>query len=261
MKKEEIELIIIKVTADEKDAINMKIYKNGTTCRFGVGGLPQLGISGMSFVDDSRYFDPIIEKVPQEVLDKPINYEEETPNGYLEYVIAFYGVSKNGDTGERADWSKSTGIRVKVDHQTKFNNPIMGLLDGLTMEAAELTNEWYFDVIMQIVFNAKSSTLPEQSILSAPKTKNEIQEDYENYVNQMLDSARKWDMSEYIKNKTYQIDGKTTQALISQVGNNFSINFLPQDDEDPFEILSMSQNTNPTEAKKEVKKKKPWWKF
>lgn len=70
MKKEEVELVLIKVVADEKKAIHMKIYKNGTTCRSGVRGLPQLEISGMSFTHDSRYFDPLIEKVPDEVLGK-----------------------------------------------------------------------------------------------------------------------------------------------------------------------------------------------
>ena len=70
MKKEEIELITIKVSVNNQDAINMKIYKNGTTCRYGVGGLPQIGIGMMSFVNDSRYFDPLINKVPKEILNK-----------------------------------------------------------------------------------------------------------------------------------------------------------------------------------------------
>lgn len=139
-------------------------------------------------------------------LEKPINYEEETPNGFLEYIITFYGASRNGDTGERADWSKSTGIRAKIDHQTNFNHPILGLLDALTLEAAELTNELYFDSMMQIVFNANSSTLPKETILTAPKTQNGIRENYEIYINQMPGSARKWDMREYIKNKSYKIE-------------------------------------------------------
>lgn len=207
MTKEEIELIIFKVSADGQDAINMKIYKNGTTCRYGVGGLPQLGISAMSFIYDTKYFAPLIDKVPDEILSKPLNYEEPTPNGYLEYVIAFYGVSENGDTGERAKWTKSTGVRVKLDQQSSFNHPIIGLLDGLIMEAAQLTNDWYFDSVMQIVYNAKSSTLPKETILSCPKTEKEIKADFENYVSQMLQSARKWDMRKYVENKTYEIEG------------------------------------------------------
>ena len=49
MKQEEVELIILKVTANGQEAINMKIYKNGTTCRAGVGALPELGIGMMTF--------------------------------------------------------------------------------------------------------------------------------------------------------------------------------------------------------------------
>jgi hypothetical protein len=249
MKKEEIELIIIKVTADGQEAINMKIYKNGTTCRSGVGGLPQLGISGMSFVNDSRFFDPLIEKIPQEVLDKPLNYEEETPNGYLEYVIAFYGVSKNGETGERAEWEKSTGMRTKVDHQTTFNHPIMGLLDNLTMEAAELTNEWYFDVIMSAKWGVKSSTMPE-TMIAQPKTEQEIHTDYDNYVNQMNFSARKWDMSEFVNGKTYDKDGVMHKATIKNRKNAFSINFS-----------QIGNDTSKENQKSDNTKKKPWWKF
>jgi len=253
MEKETVELIILKVTADGQDAINMKIYKNGTTCRYGVGGLPQLGVGVMSFVNDSRFFDPLIEKVPLEILDQPINKaEEQTPYGYLEYVIAFYGNSKNGDTGERADWAESTGIRIKLDQRSNFNHPIMGLLDGLTMEAAELTNELYFDVIMKAKWKAKSSTLPEQTIITQPKTEKDIHQDYENYVNQMIGSARKWDMNKYILNKTYEIEGNKTTAFIDQSNGNFGIRFVPVDGEPENENSNSSQKTN---------KKKSWWKL
>ena len=252
MKKETVELIILKVTVNGQDAINMKIYKNGTTCRYGVGGLPQLGIGVMTFVNDSRYFAPLIEKVPQEILDQPINKEEQTPNGYLEYVIAFYGNSKNGDTGERADWAESTGIRVKLDQQSSFNHPIMGLLDGLTMEAAELTNELYFDVIMSAKWKVKSENLPEQTIITQPKTEQEIHQDYENYVNQMMNSARKWDMSKYVLNKTYEKDGNKTTAFIEQSNGIFGIRFRPMDSKAQIQDSDFSEKTI---------KKKPWWKF
>ena len=257
MKKEEVELIILKVNADGQDAINMKIYKNGTTARYGVGGLPQLGIGFMTFVNDSRYFEPLMEKVPQEILDQPINKEEkETPNGYLEYVIAFYGVSKNGDTGERADWTKSTGVRIKLDQKSEFNHKIMGFLDGLTMEAAELTNELYFDVIMLAKWKVKSSTLPEQTIITQPKTDKEIHRDYDNYINQMIGSARQWDLNQYIVNKTYEIDSNTTKATINQSNNGFGIKFIPIDSNS-----SAKNSLNTEKPDGNVKNKKPWWKF
>lgn len=245
MTKQEVELIIFKVTADGQDAINMKVYKNGTTCRYGVGGLPQLGISGMSFFNDSRFFDPLIKKVPDEILQQPLNYEEQTPNGYLEYVIAFYGVSDNGDTGERAHWTKSTGVRTRLDHQSQFRHPIMGFLDGFTMDAAELTNEWYFDIMVKAAYKALSSTLPKETIIAQPKTETEIHNDFENYINQMLTSARRWSMVDFDKNKTYERDGKLFEGKVTQDKNAFKLDFIPFGD---------TTNEQPNG-------KKPWWKL
>jgi hypothetical protein len=253
MKKEEVELIIFKVTADGQEALNMKIYKNGTTCRHGAGGIPQLGISGMSFFNNSNYFDPLIAKVPENLLENPINYEEETPNGYLEYIIAFYGVSKNGDTGERAEWTKSTGIRAKLDHQSNFRDPIMGFLDGLTMDAAEITNEWYFDIIMLSKYKMLSSTIPKETILAQPKTESEIDNDYEIYINLMLTSSRKWSMTEFDKNKTYEREGKNYNGFIQQDPQSFSINFL--------EINSETKNKKLSSKTEISSEKKPWWKI
>jgi hypothetical protein len=235
MTKNEVELLLFKVTADGQDALTMKIYKNGTTCRSGVGGLPALGILGMSFFNDSRFFDPLIAKVPDEVLEQPMVYEEETPNGYLECVIAFYGVSNNGDTGERADWSKSTGIRVKLNNQSDFSPPIMDLVERLTMDAAELTNEWYFDVIMNSKYRALSSTLPKETIIVQPKTDKEIDTAFENYINQMMSNPRNWSMKDFDKNKTYEIGGNKYRGVIQQDDTSFSIH---------FSALSTNSDTN-----------------
>ncbi len=262
VKKEEVKLIIIQVSADGQEAINMKLYKNGTTCRIGAGGLPSLGIGIISFVNDARYFDPLLESVPQEALHQPIHREEKTPNGYLEYVIAFYGVSRNGDTGERADWSKSTGIRVKVDHQSTFNHPIMKLLDGLTAYAAELTNELYFDAIMLTKWKAKSSTLLEQTIITQPPSDEEIHRDYEYYVSQMLQNPRQWDLSSYTQEKTYERDGLLFEATVRQGPQTFGIDFKPCDIHG-IQVTELKEESVSGKEPKEpvVEKKKPWWRW
>ena len=227
MKKEDVELIVFKVCADDQDAISMKIYKNGTVCRTGAGGLPPVDIGLMAFVEDSRYFDPLLAAVPPQALEQPINIEEpQTPNGYLEYVLAFYGKSRNGDTGERADWGEQTGIRVRLDRHSTFNHPIMGMLDGLTLDAAELTNEIYFDAVLAAKSDAKSSTLG-QAIITQPKTRRETDKAYQLYVDQMLGSVRKWDMGEYIKNKTYYFGDAVTVAKVRQDQDGFGIEFEP----------------------------------
>ncbi|MCB9235589.1 MAG: hypothetical protein H6581_28290 [Bacteroidia bacterium] len=74
MKKQEVELIICKVSSNGQVALNMKIYRDGTTCREGNGGLPNLGISGMSFGGDSSYFDHLMAFIPDKVLEQPIFY-------------------------------------------------------------------------------------------------------------------------------------------------------------------------------------------
>ena len=55
MAKEEVELIISIASPIGEDAINIKIYKNGTTFRYGACQLPQLRISGMSFFNGSKF--------------------------------------------------------------------------------------------------------------------------------------------------------------------------------------------------------------
>jgi len=243
MNKNEIELIILKVIANGEEALNMKIYKEGTLCRHGVGGLPQLGISAMSHFGHSEFFDPLLAKIPDELIEKPMEYTEETPNGALEYILAFYGVTTNGEHGEQANWSKSSGVRLLLDQQTGFRHQVLSFLDGFSMDAAEITNNWYFDVIMEIMYSARSSAMPAGTLIATPKTRNEIEEDCSNYVNQMLGSARQWDMRQYVANKTYEVQGITTKGKVTLDKGSVNFNFQPIGGESP------------------KAKKKPWWKF
>jgi len=265
MKKEEVELVIIKIAVENEEAFHMKIYKNGTVCRTGAGGLPSLNTGMMSFVGDGRYFDPLLEKIPQDVLDQPVTYEEEeAPHGFMEFMVAFFGDSQNGLTGERADWAKSTGVRIKMDQQSKYRHPIMGFVDNLAMDAAELTNELYFDVIMHTKWKAKSSTLPERTLIHAPKSEAEIHTDYDHYVNQMTFSARKWNLNKFAKGKTYEINGAEHIAFINHTEESFQISFLPLGKEEAAHDSTPKESGAPTAKPEEApvkKKKKPWWKF
>ena len=257
MKKEEVELMIFKVSSNNQDAVNIKVYKNGTVCRNGVGGFPPIGIGGMGFFNNPEIFDKLIAKVPQELLDKPINYEEEIKNGSVEYVIAFYGVSENGETGEHAKWSKSTGIRVKLDEQSQFNHQIMRFLDSLTMDAVEFTNEWYFDVMMLLVHKAKSSTMPE-TIIASPKTEQEIHNDYENYLNTIVQVPRKWDLRDFVKNKTYEINGQLFKGVVTMNGNSFKMDFVGLDIPKDFQYQATKPQKEEISQGKQTTENKPW---
>lgn len=262
MKKEEVELIIIKVTADDQDVVNMKIYKDGTTCRSGVGGLPELGISGMSMMPNGDFFDKVIEYIPEDMMSEPRSLERETPNGSLEYVIAFYGVSKNGETGERADWEKATGIRIKIDQQEGFEHPLLQMIDAITVEATEITNEWYFDVVMKSRWDVLSSTLPKQTMIAQPNTPEQINEHYENYVHQMLGSARQWDTSQYVEGKTYEKDGLTLKGIVFQSEDRYSVQFVPVNGSESSSAPSQdSPPASNDENETSTDSKKPWWKL
>ena len=248
MTKEEVEQILIIVKSGQSEALNMKIYKNGIICRHGCGGLPQIGISGMSFTDSPETFDKLMEVVPQQILDNPINYQDEKINTPLEYIIAFYGVSSNGEAGEHAEWTKSTGIRLLIDTQTTFRHPVLSFSGTFSIDAMEKTNSLYFDVVINAVYKLKSTTLP-QTILALPKTQKEIQNDFENYVNQMTYSARKWDLTTLAKDKIYS-DGNERQFLpnITKIENAYNFQFIPVDGQLPDENVT-------TETPKK------WWKL
>jgi hypothetical protein len=199
MDKSEVEYVLITVKSGTEEALNIKVYKNGILARRGCGGLPGVTISGMSFTGESSYFDRLMQNVSQQILDENINHEEEIKTGSLEYLVAFYGVSANGDQGERADWTKSTGLRFFMDEGTSFRHNLLGFADGFAIEAMKLTNSWYFDVVMLALENMRSDALPEQTLVNAPKTKEGLDKDFQSYFEQVS----KKELPEFIKDKTY----------------------------------------------------------
>lgn len=232
MKKSQIEMILGKVSVNGEDAINFKVYKDGTTCRFGAGGLPRIGISGMSFFPPDSFFPELHALIPEELLAQPIMYQEQDLSaGTLEYVLAFYGESKNGETGEQADWNLSTGVRIVLSTQTQFNHDIMRFLDGYMQEVAHRTNSWYFDVMVYSAYDMKSDSLPEQSLVGQPKTREEITQDFGNYVNQIRQNPRGWDIRQFTEGKRYtHKDGGVFTAVIESDAETFRIHFRPVED-------------------------------
>jgi PDZ domain-containing secreted protein len=99
-------------------------------------------------------------------------------------------------------------------------------------------------------YKMQSSTMPKETILAQPKTDKEIHNDYENYVNMMMTSARNWSMANFDKNKTYERDGKTYTGIIQQDKQSFSINFV--------ELGNSTTENNTTNSSDNDKK--PWWK-
>lgn len=199
MDKSEVEQVLITVKSGTEEALNIKVYKDGTIARRGNGGLPGVQISGMSFIQDSFYFDKLMQHVSQQILDQPINHEEKILTDSLEYIVAFYGVSANGDHGERAEWTKSTGLRFFMDEGTGFRHNLLGFVDGFAIEAVKLTNPWYFDILMLAIENMRSTALPEQTLTTKPGTEEELNKDFQSYFEQVT----KKDLPSFAKGKTY----------------------------------------------------------
>ncbi|SEA40821.1 hypothetical protein [Pedobacter hartonius] len=199
MDKSEVEYVLITVKSGTEEALNIKIYKNGILARRGCGGLPGVSISGMSFTGSSQYFDQLMNSVSQQILDQNINHEEQIKTGSLEYLVAFYGISGNGDHGERAEWTRSTGLRFFMDEGTSYRHNLLGFADGFAIEAMKLTNAWYFDVVMLALENMRSDALPEQTLVNAPKTEAALNKDFQSYFEQIS----KKELPEFIKDKTY----------------------------------------------------------
>jgi len=121
MKKEEVELMIVGVNLGEEQILNMKSYKDGTLCRTGCGGMPTFPISGMTMEGSKKYWEKIIPLVDEKIVETPINHQDKKITTPLEYFLVFFGVSSNGQTGERAKWTKSNGVRFILDSNTSFN--------------------------------------------------------------------------------------------------------------------------------------------
>ena len=210
MDKSEVEQVLITVKSGTEEALNIKIYKQGTIARRGCGGLPGVKISGMSFTGDSFYFDKLMQHVSQQILDQPINHEEKILTGSLEYIVAFYGASSNGDLGERAEWTKSAGLRFFMDEGTGFRHNLLGFVDGFAIEAVKLTNSWYFDIMMLALENRRSAALPVQTLATTPETKEELDKDFQNYFQQIS----KKDLPSFAKGKTYTDEQQQPYHLV-----------------------------------------------
>jgi hypothetical protein len=225
MDKSEVEYVLITVKSGTEEALNIKIYKNGILARRGCGGLPGVTISGMSFTQDASYFERLMQSVSQQILDENMNHEEEIKTGSLEYIVAFYGQSANGDQGERAEWTKSTGLRFFMDEGTSYRHNLLGFADGFAIEAMKLTDSWYFDIVMLGLENMRSAALPEKTLVNAPKTEEALDKDFQSYFEQVS----KKELPEFIKDKTYtDAEGQAHTMSLEIEGQSISYKFAAQ---------------------------------
>lgn len=248
MKAEEVELILIQMASDGEQTLAMKFYKDGTTIRQGSGTKPHVRISAMSKFDDSIYFDRLMDWVTKDILEEPIILDQDTRYGYKEYVVIFFGESKNGIHGEGAKWNKATGHKVTLSHMTNLIHPIMDFFNNITNDAIRLTNEWYLDAAILARHDLVSSSMPGGTYITKPRLKDDIDTDYEICITQIAATAEGGDITEFLKNKTYTKGGKEFKALLHQTERVREIQ---------FEFIGPAKGA-PLSTHQV---KKPWWRF
>lgn len=258
MKKEEVELIIIGVSLNNQQLLHMKIYKDGTLCRSGCGGLPAFPISGMTVEGKKDYWESLIGLLDEQIFQQPVVYQEENIKAPLEYFMAFLGESSNGQTGEQAAWTKSSGIRFLLDNNTNFRHPLLAFLDGFVIKAAETTNDWYFDIVMMALYDLKAKHL-ENTFIAVPKTVTNKQELLSGYVHQiMANQARGWDIVKIGNGRKYFTqDGVELTSSVENTMGKVSVNFYSSTNPNNFGKANVNQQQ--PEAPQEVTKK--WWEF
>jgi hypothetical protein len=271
MKKEEVELIIIGVNLANEQALNMKIYKDGTVCRSGCGGLPSFAISGMTIQGKNDFWGQLISLIDPQIIENPINYEEENIKTPLEYFIAFYAASSNGETGEQAQWTKTSGVRFLLDNETQFRHPLLGFLDAFVVKAAGVTNSWFFDIVMTAVYNLKPVNM-EHTFVTVPKTEEERQEALSRYVSQITANSG-WDIVKIGNERQFKTkDGVELRAAVENKSGVVSINFYESFDVNNPDALTKKlseievgvntitpQSDFPPLIEKDSGKK--WWEF
>ncbi len=247
MNKQEIEKISMVVNAGPLEALNIKIDKTGNVYRQGCGGLPEMATSATAVLDKS-IFDKLMESVPQGILDAPLNYEESDIKNHLEYIITFYG---GGQTKPNDDstWTKTTVVRFLLDNNTSFRDPQLSFADKLALDAAELTNAWYFDVMIDVRYGNKSTRLGAKTNISAPSSESDRKEDFDNYASQIRSGVRGWDLAALAKDTVYTMPDKTKAVL--------EVKIAPDMTYFTFDATTEPQHAELAGAPAEKKK---WWK-
>ena len=259
MKKSTVEQILVLIKSGGEEALSLKVYLDGTLCRRGCGATPPIQTSCVSHTHSHDLFESLMQRIPQQLLDTPVNHSEPISSGSIEYVMAFYGDSINGQTGEQAQWKQSTGLRFLLDANTSFRHPALAFIDGLASEAVSRTNSWYFDCLILACLKMRSESLPPESLLMLPKTDTEVQGDFRNYLAQ----TQSLDFQAMTDGKVYVDPEGLKFRLVFQnknKGGSIRYDFLPVGGVSAMPNLDTSRDPRAMGLQKS-QPRKSWWQF
>lgn len=281
MKKQEVELIIIIIKRGEEEILNIKIYKDGTLCRSGCGGIPVFGISGMTIKGSKKYWKELLPLIDEKIMEASRGYEDKEITLPVEYTMAFFGGSDNGETGESANWTKTTGIRFLLDIDSSFRHPLLDFVDDFAIKATEITNKWFFDIVITAVHDLEPVNL-KNTFVVVPKTEEEKQRALSLYAKHIVaNSSRGWDIVKIGNGRKYKTkEGIELTTSVENKSGQVSINFYKAFGKDDVEFLNEcvreafsgesktpkptnkpASKSAPTTKNTERKPSKNWWAF
>lgn len=223
MRKAEVGFIAFQLNVGGHEAVQLKIYRDGTLIRMGGGGLPPMVIGAVSYWPDNGFFDRIMEKLPPQLLLHDIDYAEAHVSQPLVYEMRLGGSSVNGLIGEQAQWAVHRLVRFRLDLHTQFRSPVLALVDSLLKDAIGLTNSWYFDALILAIFQRRSNRLPKQTLVAKPEEEMDLKPELANFLSQILHSQRRWNFMAFPEGKVYtDEEGKQHRLVFNIAEGNFS---------------------------------------
>lgn len=226
MKRADVDLITYQVAVDMQIAIEIKIYRDGRVERQGVGGVPAIDVIGQGDFATPRIFNQLLKNVPDALIENPVHYEEETPNGYLQYVVTFYG--ERDPHAQTEQWLQTSCIKVKLDRQSKFKHAIMRFLEAFVLDAAKHTDNWYFDLMILSCYQMQICQSIPTTLLSAPCPSEAV---IANYLEQMVASGKKEDLYRFIRNKYYKKGNQDVALRLHENAGKFTLSVIEKPDQ------------------------------
>jgi hypothetical protein len=226
MRKSDLGLIAFSLKLGSQEAIQLKIYRDGTLIRVGAGGVPAIPIGAVSYWPENGIFPKLAEKIPPALLMNDIDYTEQDISQLLVYEMRLCGRTLNGMVGESALWSENLLIRFTLDLSTRFRSPVLAFIDSLLKDATGFTNNWYFDALILAIFGQRSNRLPKQTLIAKPEEEVDLKPELAVFLSQMLQSQRKWNFMLFPEGKVYENEQGERNKLIFQITDGqFSYHF------------------------------------
>lgn len=228
MTRDEVGMILFRIDIRGEEAFLVKLYRDGTIIRNGAGGVPAVGVGYMMTQAGAHTWAEVMGSLPDDIFNMNMAHRAEGIRDPFSYTIVFYGQSRNGQTGEYADWARSQGVRVESDLNAREHHPMLPWLDRFSVQLTLLTNSTYFDAVVLSQFGCRSDQL-KGIMISSPPSEQAREESWRQFLTQFTQSPHRGLLPKLPEGKIYtrESDGATFRMELKQEGNSINYYFHP----------------------------------